>query len=143
MLYRWHKGNSGQRELYQKHLELVQQKEQDPKSIPFHLLFSYIGEDSRPMTTDELVEMERVRHQKMSDFVESLTSDWFIFKYEDMIEKNYSGLNEYLGFEIKDDVEIPTTNKKSKVARKKLTVIGVTGIHRRMWIFSGLLTCLI
>jgi len=60
-----------------------------------------------------------VRYQQMSDFAESLTSDWFIFKYEDMIEKNYDGLNEYLGFEIKDDAEIPTTSKKSKVVRKK------------------------
>jgi len=36
-----------------------------------------------------------------------------------MIEKNYDGLNEYLGFEIKDDAEVPTTTKKSKVVRKK------------------------
>jgi hypothetical protein len=36
-----------------------------------------------------------------------------------MIEKNYEGLNEFLGFEIKDDAEIPTTTKKSKVVRKK------------------------
>jgi hypothetical protein len=28
-------------------------------------------------------------------------------------------LNEFLGFEIKDDAEIPTTTKKSKVVRKK------------------------
>jgi hypothetical protein len=119
MLFRWHKGNWGQRKLYRRHLELVQKKEQDPKSIPFHVLFSYIGQDSRPLTTDELVEMERVRHQHMSDFAESLTSDWFIFKYEDMIEKNYDDLNEFLGFEIKDDAEIPTTTKKSKVVRKK------------------------
>jgi hypothetical protein len=119
MLYRWHKGNWGQWKLYGKHLELVQKKEQDPRSIPFHVLFSYIGQDGRPLTTDELVEMERVRYQQMSDFAESLGSDWFIFKYEDMIEKNYDELNEYLGFEIVDEAEIPTTTKKSKVVRKK------------------------
>jgi hypothetical protein len=119
MLFRWHKGNWGQRKQYRKHLALVQKKEQDPRSIPFHVLFSYIGQDSRPMTKDELVEMERVRYQQMSDFAESLTSDWFIFKYEDMIEKKYDDLNKYLGFEIKDDAEIPTTTKKSKVVRKK------------------------
>jgi hypothetical protein len=28
-------------------------------------------------------------------------------------------LNEYLGFAVKDDAEIPTTTKKSKVVRKK------------------------
>jgi hypothetical protein len=46
----------------------------------------------------------------MHDFVKSLGSEWFIFKYEDMIEKNFDALNEYLGL---------TTTKKSKVARKK------------------------
>ena len=119
MLYRWHKGNWGQWKQYGKHLELVERKERDPRSIPFHVLFSYIGEDGRPLTTDELLEMERVRYQQMSNFAESLGSDWFIFKYEDMIDKNYDSLNEYLGFEVKDDAEIPTTTKKSKVVRKK------------------------
>jgi hypothetical protein len=71
------------------------------------------------MTTEEVVEKERVRYQRMGDFVKSLGSEWFIFKYEDMIEKNYNGLQEYLGFEIKDEAEIPTTTKKAKVARKK------------------------
>ena len=97
----------------------MQKKEQDPRCIPFHILFGYIGEDGRPMTADELVEMEKVRYQQMSDFADSLGSDWFIFKYEDMIEKKYGDLNTYLGFEIKDDAEIPTTTKKSKVVRKK------------------------
>jgi len=119
MLFRWHKGNWGQRKIYRQHLELVEQKEREPASIPFHALFSYIGQDGQPMATDELVEMERVRYQHMSDFAQSLGSDWYLFKYEDMIEKNYDGLNEYLGFAVKDDAEIPTTTKKAKVVRKK------------------------
>jgi hypothetical protein len=119
MLFRWHKGNRGRRKQYREHLELVQRKEQDPSSVPFHVLFSYIGHDHWPMTTEEVVEKERVRYQRMGDFVKSLGSEWFIFKYEDMIEKNYNGLQEYLGFEIKDEAEIPTTTKKAKVARKK------------------------
>jgi hypothetical protein len=70
MLFRWHKGNWGQRKQYHEHLELVQKKEQDPSSIPFHVLLSFIGPDGRPMTKDELVEMERVRYQHMSDFAQ-------------------------------------------------------------------------
>jgi len=119
MLYRWHKGNWGQRKQYQKHLELVRKKEQDPRSIPFHLLFSYIGQDGRPLTADELVEIERIRYQQMSAFAESLGRDWFIYKYEDMIDKNYHELNESLGFKIVDDADVPATTEKSKVARKK------------------------
>ena len=121
MLYRWHKGNWGRRKQYQAHLDLVQKKEQDPGSVPFHLLCRYIGHDGWPLSTEEVLEKERFRYQQMHDFVKNLGSDWFIFRYEDMIEKNLDALNEYLGFHIKDDAEIPTTTKKSKVARKKAT----------------------
>ena len=41
----------------------------------------------------------------MHDFVKSLGNEWFVFRYEDMIEKNFDMLNKYLGFEIKDDAE--------------------------------------
>ena len=119
MLFRWHKGHKGKRKQYQEHLELVQKKEQDPISIPFHLLFSYVGHGKRPMTMAEVLEMERHRYQRMHDFLKSLDDEWFIFKYEDMIEKNFDALDQYLEFKIKDDAEIPTTTKKSKVARKK------------------------
>ncbi len=119
MLYRWHKGHRGRRRQYQEHLELVQEKERDPTSIPFHVLCRYIGQDGWPMTLEEVVERERSRYQRMHEFVKSLGSEWFIFKYEDMIEKNFHALNKYLGFDIKDEAEIPTTTKKAKVARKK------------------------
>jgi hypothetical protein len=119
MLYRWHKGHRGYRKQYRAHLELVQKKEQNPGSVPFHLLCRYIGHDGWPMSTEEVLEKERFRYQQMRDFVQSLGSEWFIFKYEDMIEKNLDALHECLGFEIKHDAEIPTTTKKSKVARKK------------------------
>jgi hypothetical protein len=55
----------------------------------------------------------------MSDFVNILKDDWFIFKYEDLIEGNSDELNNYLGFEIKNDAEVPKSTKKAKVARKK------------------------
>jgi hypothetical protein len=119
MLFRWHKGHGGSKKQYRKHLELVQKKEQDPGSVPFHVLLSYIGHDGWPMTTEEVVESERVRHQRMGDFVASLADGWFIFKYEDMIDRNYGVLHEYLGFEIQDEAEIPQATGKAKVARKK------------------------
>lgn len=119
MLYRWHKGHWGRGKQYRQHLELVQRKEQDPKSIPFHVLFGYIGRSGRPMTKAELVEMERVRHQHMCDFVASLGSDWFVFKYEDMIDQKLDALHEYLGFKIAAGASIPGTIKKAKTARKK------------------------
>ena len=119
MLYRWHRGHRGCRKQYRAHLELVQKKERDPASVPFHLLCRYVGHDGWPISTEEVLETERFRYQRLYDFVKSLGKEWFIFKYEDMIEKKLDALHEYLGFHIKDDAEIPTVKKQAKVARKK------------------------
>ena len=119
MLYRWHKGPRKHKKQYRMHLKLVQKKEQNPGAIPFHELCRYTGYGDGPMTTEEVLEHERAQCQRMHDFVKSLGSEWFTFRYEDMIDKNFGALNEYLGFNIKDDAEIPTMTRKSKVARKK------------------------
>ena len=119
MLYRWHKGHKGSKKQYQEHLAIVQKKEMDPKSIPFHVVCRYSSHGDWPITTDEVIEKLRSRYQTTRDFVKSLGSEWFIFRYEDMISKNLDALHEYLGFEIDDDAQIPSTTKKKKVARKK------------------------
>ena len=119
MLYRWHKGHRGQNKQYLAHLEIVQKKEQNPAAVPFHVICSYIGQNNWPMTADEVMDREKARYRHMHDFVKSLEADWFVFKYEDMIDKNFAPLNQYLGFQVKDEAEIPKTTKKSKVARKK------------------------
>jgi hypothetical protein len=119
MLFRWHKGPKGNWSQYRKHLELVQQKEHDPGSIPFHVLCRYSGHGNWPASTEEVVEDERLRYQRMSEYVKSLDSDWFLFKYEDMIQGKYDKLNDYLGFTVKDEAEVPKATGKAKVARKK------------------------
>ena len=119
MLFRWHKGPKGNWKQYRQHLEMVQQKERDPQSIPFHVLCRYIGHDHWPLTTDEVAEDERLRHDQMSAFVESLGASWFLFKYEDMIRGNFSDLSNYLGFSVQNDAEVPVSTGKAKVARKK------------------------
>ncbi len=119
MLFRWHKGHKGLRKQYREHLSLVEKKEQDPKSIAFHELYRYINRSGRIMTLEELVEKERRLHQRMSDFVKSAGSDWFVFKYEDMIQDNFDGLNKYLGYKISSGAQIPAATGKSKVVRKK------------------------
>ena len=91
----------------------------NPESVPFHVICRYTSHGNWPMTTAEVIETMRTRYQKTHDFVKSLEDEWFIFKYEDMISKNYDALNQYLGFEINDEAQIPSTTKKTKVARKK------------------------
>lgn len=119
LLFRWHKGTKGRWEQYRAHLKLIKKKERDPKSIPFHVLCRYIGHDHWPLTTDEVFENERLRYKRMGAFVEGLGKDWFLFKYEDMIQENFTDLSEYLGFSVKNDAEVPESTGKAKVARKK------------------------
>ncbi|MBW1980799.1 MAG: sulfotransferase domain-containing protein [Deltaproteobacteria bacterium] len=119
MLYRWHKGPKGSWRQFWQHLRLVEQKERQPHSIPFHVLCSYAGHGPWPLATEALIEGERFRSQRMAEFVKNLGDDWFVFTYEDMVRGNFKALNHYLGFEVHLEAEVPQTTKKSKVARKK------------------------
>ena len=119
MLYRWHKGHRGNKEQYLAHLELVFKKEQDPRSIPFHVICRYTAHNGWPITTEEVVEEERIRYQNISDYVKTLGEDWYLFTYESMVGKNFVGLNGYLGFEVEAEGEVPKSTGKAKVVRKK------------------------
>jgi len=118
MLFRWHRGYWGRRRQYQAHLDLILKKEKDPRSVPFHVICRYAGRAEKwPITTEEVVETERVRYANMAEFVKSLGSEWFLFKYEDMVSGKYGGLNGYLGFEVEKDGQVPEAY--GKVVRKR------------------------
>jgi hypothetical protein len=119
MLYRWHKGYAGRRKQYQAHLDRVLQKEKDPRSISFGEICRYIGHGTWPLAIEAVVEEERQRYREMAAFVETLGDDWFLFRFEDMVAKNFDALNQYLGFQFADDVEVPKGTGKDKVVRKK------------------------
>ena len=121
MLYRWQRGYTGEKKQYLAHLELVLQKEKDPRSIPFHKIYSYSRFNHWPLSTDEVFEEEQVRYQQMYNFVKSLGDEWFLFTYENMLANNFDALNEYLGFNVLADAEIPKSSGKAKVIRKKAT----------------------
>jgi hypothetical protein len=121
MLYRWHRGYAGHKKHYLSHLELVRKKEQDPLSVPFIEICRYAGHDGWPVAAEDVIEEERIRYEEMGNFVRTLGSDWFLFTYEDMVGGNYAALNDYLGFEIGKDMEIPESTGKAKVIRKKAT----------------------
>jgi hypothetical protein len=119
MLYRWHRGYLGHKKQFGAHFDLVLKKEQDPTSVSFHEICFYTGYNVWPRSADKVVEEERVRNQNMADFVKQLGDDWFIFRYEDMVDKNFDALNDYLGFETKTNAEVPSGSGKEKVVRKK------------------------
>jgi len=119
MLYRWHKGHKGKIKQYKTHLRLVLKKEKDPTSISFAELSRYSGHGDWPRSIEEAVTEEQVRYERMHAFVKGLGDNWFLFKYEDMISGNFDSLNEYLGFTVKADGEVPVSTGKAKVVRKK------------------------
>ena len=79
------------------------------------------GHNGWPASAEQVVEEERVRYERMHDFVSNLESDWFLFKYEDMVANNFAALNEYFGFNVQADAVVPSTSGKAKVIRKKAT----------------------
>jgi len=119
MLYRWQKGNKGQMDQYRAHLNLVLKKENDPRSISFSEIYRYARFNDWPLSIEEVFEEERERYTRMHQFVKRLEQDWYFFTYEDMIQKNFEALNNYLGFKVEPDAEVPKSTGKAKVIRKK------------------------
>jgi hypothetical protein len=119
MLYRWHRGNFGHRKQYEAHLSRILKKELDPGSIPFYEICRYTGYDGWPRDKEAVFKEEQIRYQRMREFVEILGDDWFMFRYEDMVDKKFDALNAYLGFETEADGEVPSGTGKEKVVRKK------------------------
>lgn len=119
MLYRWHRGTLGFKKQYEAHLAMVLKKEKDPKSVPFYEICRYVGHKGWPVSVQDVFQEERIRYERMSNFVKSLDSGWFIFKYEDMVSNRFDMLDEYLGFTVKSRAEVPKGTGKEKVVRKK------------------------
>jgi hypothetical protein len=119
MLYRWHRGYLGHRKQFKAQFDLVLKKEQDPGSVSFMEICHYTGYHEWPRSSGSVVEEERLRYQNMTDFISQLGDDWFLFRFEDMVAKNTGPFNDYLGFQIEEDTEVPVSTGKAKVVRKK------------------------
>jgi hypothetical protein len=119
MLYRWQRGNKGQKEQYFAHLNLILKKENDPISVSFCEIYRYARYNNWPLSIAEVFEEEQLRYQRMHEFVKCLVNGWCFFTYENMVAKNFETLNDYLGFSVQADAEVPQSTGKAKVIRKK------------------------
>ncbi|MGD9058024.1 MAG: hypothetical protein PVF38_17890 [Desulfobacterales bacterium] len=119
MLYRWHRGYIGHMKQFKTHLNLVIKKEQNPHSVSFYEICQYTGYDGYPRSIEAVIEEERVRNQNMADFIKELGDDWFLFRFEEMVDKKFGPLSEYLRFKVAADTEVPVSTGKAKVVRKK------------------------
>jgi hypothetical protein len=110
-LFRWRRrhGKSGRQ--FRACLSLVERKERDPSAVDFSEIYCFTGDRGGPETAEKMIANERVRYQRMTDFVGGLGSDWFIFKYEDLVDGKFSALSEYLGREIQLPSELPREDR--------------------------------
>jgi hypothetical protein len=119
ILYRFHKGTILCKKQFEAYYRLILQKEKNPAAVPFYEIYRYAGHGTWPVDKAEVAREETVRYGRMADFVKSLESDWFVFKYEDMVQEKLEAINRYLGFELKRRAEVPKGSGKDKVVRKK------------------------
>ena len=119
VLFRWYRGSKTDKDIYRTIIDMVEKKEQNPESVSVCELMRYRIRQLQPLTISEVVETERRSFEQMHCFVDGLGDDWFIYKYEDLVNNNFTKLNEYLGFEVKAETNID--KHAQKVARKKST----------------------
>jgi hypothetical protein len=117
MLYRWHLGYRGSEDQYRAHVAVVLEKERDPRAVSFAECCRYAGHERWPLSLEEVIEKERVRYARMTDFVRGLGEEWHVFKYEDLVDGRFDALNRYLGFEVDRGTEVPLPYRK--VVRRK------------------------
>jgi hypothetical protein len=119
VLYRFHKGTFLRQNRFNAYYDLILQKEKNPHSIPFYEICRYAGYEKWPVGKEKVAEEETVRYSRMRDFIKTLDSEWFLFKYEDMVQEKLDEINRYLGFSLKSKAEVPRGSGKDKVIRKK------------------------
>lgn len=117
LLYRWYAGLNKDRRQYLECLALVQEKEREPRCLPFHRLYCFSGEGARPDTLEQMVTSETAFQRRLERFVRGLGNDWFLFRYEDMVEQRFDALNAYLGRQVQGEAEVPPSEQR--IVRRK------------------------
>ena len=112
IFYRWFTKCEELPSEFAKIIKLAQFKEENPSALPTYAL--------RTMNQKILAREAKRQHRIMRDFDKIIrharTSNWLIFKYEDLVEGNFSALNEYLGMTVSDG---EVSESFSRVARSK------------------------
>jgi hypothetical protein len=119
LLYRWHKGIAGEKEQFKAYYDLILRKEKSPRSVSFVEICRYASFGEWPASKEQVIDAERLRYQRMTDFCKTIEPGWFLYKYEDMATNQIDGINRYLGFSLKPEAEVPRYSRKYKVVRKK------------------------
>jgi hypothetical protein len=110
-LFRWRRRHGKSTRQFRACLPLVESKERDPGSVPFSEIFRFTGDHGGPETHEQMVENEALRYRRMTEFVNSLGPEWFVFKYEDLVDQRFSALSSYLGRKITPAADLPREDR--------------------------------
>jgi hypothetical protein len=105
-LYRWRRRHGRSQRQFRACLDAVEKKEKDPRSVAFNEINRFTGDPGGPLTLDEMLAVEFTRYRRMCQFIRGLGDDWFIFKYEDLVDGNLGALSAYLGREVRAGGEL-------------------------------------
>lgn len=94
--YRWFHRHNPNPEHYKRAYELSKSKENDPAGIPFYKLLSSDSIFLKRWAGDY-----RKNLKILSDFINTIRArGWFIISYEDIVDENWTGLENYLDFSL-------------------------------------------
>ncbi len=107
--YTWYHGHKQQQGKFEQALSETIRKENAPDKIPFHHLTSiiYDAKSTIPHFYGSLV-----------NAIKDLDNNWLVIKYEDIINKEYKRLEDYLGFKIDRNAKVSKTLKRVERSKK-------------------------
>ena len=97
--YRWFYVHNPDQAAFELAHKKVCQKEVNPSSVAFHRLHS-----DDPQVLKEHAEEQKRKLDELSTFLDRLRADgWFIWHYEDLVDRNWDAVEAYLGFSLKGE----------------------------------------
>jgi len=97
--YRWFYVHHPEPAAFELAYKKVCQKEVNPSSVAFHRLHS-----DDPEVLKEHAEDQKRKLDELSAFLDRLRADgWFIWHYEDLVDRNWDAVESYLGFSLKGE----------------------------------------
>ncbi|HIK31554.1 MAG TPA: sulfotransferase domain-containing protein [Oscillatoriales cyanobacterium M59_W2019_021] len=119
-LYRWFHKHKPKPEHFQKALDLVQKKEAKPSSVNLYEISSINIHRGMPKSLETYASTIQKEYEQFADTVSQIeTSDWFPVKYEDVVSNHTKYLNQYLEFDISEDIAVVEKTAFARTARTK------------------------
>ncbi len=104
-LYRWYHRHQPEAKYFRQVLELLLQKEKNPASVNLYSISSISIRGGKSASLERYKATIKNENHMFSETASKLHhQNWHLVKYEDIVSQNNTALNEYLEFEISDDI---------------------------------------